>query len=108
MVGTLEEGLMTLANRRPVTAGLTPFEKDKIGGSVRLEIPFGNPVAMRRIGELLCGLGEAFKSYAVRGDITEFPTLYALKAQALQTRHKILETTDLRMVKGKLIERCDD
>lgn len=108
MVGTLEEGLMTLANRRPVTAGLTPFQKGMVGGSVRLEIPFGNPVAIRQIGELLCGLGERFKHYAVRGDLTEYATLMALKAEAMQTRHKLLETTNLRMVKGKLIERADD
>lgn len=108
MVGTLEEGLMILANRKPVTAQLKPHQKDMIGGSVRLEIPLGSPVQLRKIGELLCGLGDAFKAYSVRGDITEFDTLYSLKARALDTRHKILEVAHKRMWKGKLIEPADD
>ena len=63
---------------------------------------------LRKIGELLCGLGEAFKHYSVRGDITDFKALYALKAESLDTRHKILEVVGKRMWKGKLIDAVKD
>lgn len=108
MVGTLEEGLMTLRNSRPVTVQLSPWQKGRIGESVRLEIPLGTPVQLRKIGELLCGLGERLKGYSVRGDITDFHVLLALKSDFLDTRYRILETVGKRMSKGKLVERVDD
>lgn len=108
MVGTIEEGLLYLANRKPVVAQLTQWQQGRIGESVRLEIPLGTPVQLRKIGELLCGLGDRLKGYSVRSDITDFHVLLALKADFLDTRYRILETVGKRMHKGKLVERIED
>ena len=49
MVGTLEEGLLNVTRRRVVTEKLNDYDRALLGGSLRLDIPWTDPVAMRRI-----------------------------------------------------------
>lgn len=71
MVGTLEEGLLDVTRRRVVTEKLNDYDRALLGGSLRLDIPWTDPVAMRRIGEILIGLGSDFKAYSARGDLDD-------------------------------------
>lgn len=107
MVGTLDDGLRTLAKKRDLTAGLDPYDRALVGGSVRLDIPFTDPIAMRRVGELLCALGERMKHYSARGDLTDFAILMALKGEVLAARRKILEANNKKMRGSVLVELSD-
>ena len=49
MVGTLEQGLADMARRR-VTDDLDEVDRATLGASLRIDIPWTDPVAMRKIG----------------------------------------------------------
>lgn len=92
MVGTLEQGLADMARRRTVTDKLSEYDREILGGSLRIDIPWTDPIAMRKIGELLIGLGTDFKAYSARGDLDDFAILSALRSKAVAARRRILET----------------
>lgn len=96
MVGTVEQGLADMARRRVVTEKLNDYDRALLGGSLRLDIPWTDPVAMRKIGEILIGLGSDFKAYSVRGDLDDVAILSALKHRATTARRRILETAGKR------------
>lgn len=96
MVGTLEQGIADVARRRVVTEKLSDYDREILGGALRLDIPWTDPVAMRKIGEILIGLGTDFKAYSVRGDLDDVAILSALKHRAVTARRRILETAGKR------------
>lgn len=104
MVGTLEEGL-SVVRRRSVTDKLDDYDRTRLGGSVRIDIPWTDAVTMREIGEILIGLGTDMKAYSTRGDLDSFEILSALKAKAMRARHRILEAAGPRPEVPKQVHR---
>lgn len=90
MVGTLQEALVDMARKRDITDSLDAFQRSLVGRSVRLELHFTDPVALRRQAEILAGLAERIKHYSVRGDLHDYAILMAMKGEAVEARKRML------------------
>lgn len=100
MVGTNEEYVAEMARRRDVTHALSPMQAETVGRCVRLELHFTDPVSLRMQAEILAGLAERIKHYAVRGDITDYGILLAMKGEAMVARKRMLHAAGRKSKKG--------
>ena len=93
MVGTVEDAL----KRReiPDPESLSQIDREIIGETCRLEIPFRDVVKMRQAAELLRGYADLLDFYSRRGDLPARTILFHLRSEASALSKK------LRDVRGR-------
>lgn len=57
--------------------------------SVRVDLPFVDSYKVRKMGELLCGLGEMLKALSHRHDLTERQRLFIMASETRDLRNRI-------------------
>jgi hypothetical protein len=90
MVGTLEEGLSR--KRVPDPEELSQVDKDIIGETCRLEIPFRDVYRMRQTAELLRGYADLLDFYSRRTDLPPRTILFHLRTEARVLNAKLRAT----------------
>lgn len=81
MVGTNEEALAQRQREREAEV-LSERDKDRIGETCRLEIPFRDKDRLRQTATLLRGYADLIDFYAGRDDLPERTILFALREEA--------------------------
>lgn len=87
----LEERRAGLTNA-PESEELSDMDKDIIGGTCRLEIPFRDVYRMRQTAELLRGYADKLDFYSRRTDLPIRTILLTLKLEARALNKAIRET----------------
>lgn len=88
MVGTLEEAVTT---RKSFNQELSQIDRDIIGETCRLEIPFRDVIKMRKAADLLRGFAEQLDFYSRRTDIPPRSILFHLRSEAKGLNKKLRE-----------------
>lgn len=78
--------------RKPDPESLSQVDKDIIGQTCRLEIPFRDVVKMRQAAELLRGYANLLDFYSRRGDLPARSILVHLRLEASMLNHKLRGT----------------
>ena len=90
MVGTIEEALVR--RRQPDPESLYEVDKDIIGQTCRLEIPFRDVHRMKQAADLLRGFAAELEFYAQRDDLPARTILFHLATQARALNKKLRDT----------------
>ena len=95
--GTTPEEVLA-ARKPPEPDELSQIDRDIIGETCRLEIPFRDVVAMRKTADLLRGYAEHLDFYSRRTDLPARSILYHLRTEARVLNQKL---RDLKAGKAK-------
>jgi len=102
MVGTNEQ-FAEMKHREKFGDGLSELDRMVIGEAVRIEIPFVDAFAMRRIADLLRGYAETIDFYSRRTDVPPRTILVHLRSEARAINARIREITGTRRRRGRNI-----
>jgi hypothetical protein len=78
--------------RKPDPEELSQVDKDIIGETCRLEIPFRDVYRMRQTAELLRGYADLLDFYSRRTDLPPRTILFTLRSEARILNRKLRET----------------
>lgn len=78
--------------RRPDPDALSEIDKEIIGETCRLEIPFRDVYRMRQTADLLRGYADLLDSYSRRTDLPPRSILFHLRSEARILNKKIRDT----------------
>lgn len=90
MVNITPEEFMA-RKKAPDPNSLSQLDKDIIGETCRLEIPFRDVYAMRQTADLLRGYAEELDFYSRRTDLPARTILFHLRSQAKQLNYRLRE-----------------
>lgn len=88
MVGTKEQAIEDMRKKRDPEE-LSQFDKDIIGATCRLEIPFRDKFKMRKTAELLRGYAEQLDNFSRRTDLPDRAILFFLREEARRINHEL-------------------
>ena len=91
MVNVTPEQVMAM-RRKPDPDELSQADRDIIGETCRLEIPFRDVHRMRQTAELLRGYADLLDSYSRRTDLPPRSVLFHLRSEARILNRQIRET----------------
>ena len=91
MVNITPEEVMA-QRRKPEPDELSQIDKDILGETCRLEIPFRDVTRMKQTAELLRGYADQLDFYSRRTDIPPRTILFHLRTEAQLLNRKIKET----------------
>ena len=91
MVNITPEEVMA-QRRKPEPDELSQIDKDILGETCRLEIPFRDVARMKQTAELLRGYADQLDFYSGRTDIPPRTILFHLRTEAQLLNRKIRET----------------
>lgn len=91
MVQITPEEVMAM-RRKPMPDELSQIDKDIIGETCRLEIPFRDVYRMRQTADLLRGYAEQLDFYSRRTDLPPRTILFHLRSEARALNRALRET----------------
>jgi hypothetical protein len=91
MVNISPEEVMAM-RRRPDPGELSEIDKDIIGNTCRIEIPFRDVFRMRQAADLLRGYADSLDFHSRRTDIPPRTILITLREEARQINKRLRDT----------------